>query len=176
MIEGTCTGSVKLRQMLFLTSETDNFTLSLLEILNLPDGWHFGKGCAPSLNRIAAATLSGHLMRQAGAAKLEVFPSEDGGILVCGYHKNDTMEIFCGPDNLYRFSFDMNDKEKEYSEGLTLRLLKEKIRRYSWKKESSFDYSIPGTIVSRRSDSPASPSRTPVMQVSQWSAPIALKG
>lgn len=176
MIKGTLTGSFKPGQMLLLTSETDNFTLRLLEILNLPDGWYFGKGRAPSLTCVAMAALSGHLMRQAGADKQEIFPSEDGGILVCGYHNNDTMEVFCGPSNLFRFSFDINDQEKEYSEGLTLPLLKEKIRRYSWKKENLFDYCIPNTIVQRRSDTSASPFRIPVIRESRWSAPIALRG
>lgn len=162
--------------MLFLTSETDSFTLRLLEILNLPDGWYFGKGRAPSFTSYAVAALSGHLLRQAGADKLEVFPSEDGGILVCGYHKNDTMEVFCGPNNLYRFSFDINNQEEEYSEGLTLPLLKQKIRRFAWKKENLFDYSIPGTIVERRSATSALPSRIPVIRESQWFVPFALIG
>ncbi len=159
----------KPRAAISLTSVTDVFLRSLYDLLLLPEGWYFGKGTAPSLKLIAIAIEIGDLIRLAGARKREVFPGADGGILVSGYHKDDTMEVFCGADNKFRFSLERNGEDLDYSEYLTLSMVKDKVRRNSWTQVNSYGFFTPNTTVRSKSDTKASRSRTPVMRECRWS-------
>lgn len=167
---------VKSQQLLSVTSETNEFLCSLFDLLNLPNGWYFGKGHAPGIQQVAIAALIGDMMRQVGLEKREVFPCEDGGILVSGYYKEDTIEVFCAPNNIFRFSLERNDEDIEYLEGLTLSAVRDKIRRHSWRKDKSYGSSIPNTTVKKKSDTKASLSRTPQTMGSQLSVHLVLSG
>jgi len=167
---------VKSRQLLSVTSETSAFLRSLFGLLNLPNGWYFGKGRAPGIQQVVIAALIGDLMRLAGVEKREVFPCEDGGILVSGYHKEDTIEVFCAPNNIFRFSLERNDEDIEYLEGLTLSAVTDKIRRYSWRKDKSYGSSTLNTTVEKKGDTKASLSRTPQTMGSRSSVHLVLSG
>lgn len=164
--------SPKPRAPISYTSVTDIFLRSLYDLLLLPKGWYFGKGDAPSLEVIVTAIEIGELFRLAGARKREVFPSADGGILVSGYHNDDTMEVFCGADNKFRFSLERNGEDLDYSEHLTLSMVKDKIWRNSWTQVNSYDSFTQNTTARKKSDTIVLRSRMPVMAECRWSRHI----
>lgn len=164
------------RPLISVTSETSEFLRSLFDLLNLRNGWYFGGGHAPVIQQVTSAASIGNLLHLAGAEKLEVFPGEDGGILVSGYHDDDTIEVFCAPNNIFRFSLERNDEDIEYLEGLTLSTVRDKIRRHNWRKDKLYGSSIPNTTVRKKSDTKASLSRTPQTMGSQSFVRLVLSG
>ncbi len=168
--------SAESKLMLSVTSELDDFTRRLQEIASLPDGWHFGQGSAPSAERVDMAASVGDLMRRAGAETREVYPSEDGGILVAGYCNDDTMEVFCGADNAFRFSLEKNGEDIVYLEGLSISMMKEKIRRHCWKIESSSGSFTQDTSVKRKDAMLVSLFKMPVTKESRWYVSAVLSG
>ena len=75
----------------------------------LPDGWHYGTGVGAVDAAVNAAHYINLLLADYGARNIEVFPAVDGGIVVSGYHGQDTIEILCHPTGLMDLVHEVDD-------------------------------------------------------------------
>lgn len=77
----------------------------------LPIGWRFGEGQGATA---AAAHHARQVLKHfhdAGTNDIEVFPEVEGGILVSGYHDQDTLDVICRHDGSMSFVHEVADKE-----------------------------------------------------------------
>lgn len=77
---------------------------------DLPDGWHYGDGVAPTPNMITAAYQWHSKLAAMGFSLTDAFPGVEGEILLSGYRDNHTFELMLETD--YSVSFYHEDDGK----------------------------------------------------------------
>lgn len=97
----------------------DDVLGQMVDIWQLKEGWHFGEGTTILHWCLGNMIAVSGLLTRAKALKQEVFPSTEGGVLVCGYRGRNTIEIYCNPDKYYTFRFQVNEQDVKYQEHLT---------------------------------------------------------
>ena len=124
----------------------------------LPAGWHFGDG----IGAVAAAVQSAHavksLLADYGARNIEVFPCIDGGILVHGYGRCDTLEIQCDPDGEIHLLHERDGDLVEDQESISIGSIDKYLGDLAWLPISSFEFSTQSTTALSWAATPAPPS------------------
>jgi len=128
----------------------------------LPEGWHFGKGIAPSPEaRSAAQSLLGKA-EQLDFQDVDAFPGVDGEIQVAIYRGEDDYEFTIEANGTITFAHDLNGRERSYQTGLSLGRSLVKLERLSNQVWASLGLSTPNIMLDTRADSAAWLSKTPV--------------
>lgn len=120
----------------------------------LPDGWHYGEGCAATEQAVAAAldVNAQFLMHTPDA--VEAFPAVDGGVMVCGYWGGHTLEIVCGPSGQLDMVHELDDEVTAERSDVSIDEVTAYLGEMGWKPQTNLsDYSILGTSVGIRGDS-----------------------
>ncbi len=89
------------------------------EFANLPDGWHFGDGVAPPLDRIERAV---HLIRRGsllGLKRANAFPGVNGQVEVTFYDDDRMLEITIETDGSLTVAENKSNRQLSLSEGLS---------------------------------------------------------
>ncbi len=163
--------------MLTLTSHVQETRQSVERViesfLDLPEGWHYGRGQSATQRACEDALKIARLFRNKGANIIEAFPDVDGGILVCGLHASDDVEVLCRADNQF---FDMfhenNDVVIHDVVSVSLQDVEQYVAGLSWK---SYDYYIQNISGKAKTALQVWPSRNPVMGEFRLFVPPALK-
>lgn len=141
--------------------EVTEITKRILELRNLPNGWHYGSGEAASQSATETAIEVSRLLRSAGAQKINVFPDVDGRVLLNADIENTYHEFICESTSCIEHIPDDGEiQEKTYDDvlnflgGLECRALSD------WYTRSTMTMSV---IASYRPHL-ASPKRTKVSQ------------
>lgn len=90
-------GIAPLRRVLRNTVANGDVVDQIYSFERLQDGWHYGEGCSATELAVRLALWANSRLVECNASDVEVFPDVDGGILVSGYHEDETLEILCGP-------------------------------------------------------------------------------
>ena len=118
--------------------------------LELPEGWHYGEGRGTTEAAAKAARKVDALFLGTNARVIEVFPDLDGGIVVCGRHENEDVEVICQPDGrLMSMCHEINDEPVYEKDNITLEDITDYVERLPWELRS-FDCSTLNTIVETR--------------------------
>ena len=130
---------------------SDALNRKIEEFADLPDGWHYGSGVAATEQAVTAARKVKSLLLENNAHDVEAFPDVDGGILVCGYHHDDTVEVLCSPQGTMDL---VHEHEKTGAVLKELRdVRKADLERYlgglGWEARSSFTCCIRSTLARR---------------------------
>lgn len=139
------------------SSKYESALANLLSFSDLPEGWHYGTGRAPTTAVIRRSVLVMKEMHTSGATTIEVFPHASDGVLVVGYNGDDSMEVFCGLDEKHDFVLEVNDRECFSVEGVSFYEALAQIRRHRW-PENSCTLCIPSTTAEQKGGTLALPS------------------
>jgi hypothetical protein len=129
----------------------------------LPTGWHYGNGNAPSDETIQKALTLNSELALSGFSKTNAFPGIEGEIQVTAYHGPLYLEFTIEPDRGITFIYEHNGEEIEQKEKLDLRTAVQIIRTFrgrTWVLSESF---IKGTTTPIREISKVLPSSHPAM-------------
>lgn len=137
----------------------------IFSFMSLPDGWHYGEGCGATEAAVSTALRANGLLAKYGADAIEVFPDTEGGILVSGYHGQDTLDIFChrnGQTDLLHET-DEGDVDEDViheQKGVSLSDIEKYLRGLSWRSMKSSDFFIQSISAGKNSDSQVLLSKT----------------
>lgn len=138
---------------------------------DLADGWHYGEGRgATELAMEAALTIHSHFIEH-GIIEIEVFPDLDGGILISGYHENQTLEVFCNQGGHTDILHEIRDKVLHERNDVPMDEIVEYLGGLPWRSKKLFDSFILGTIVGKSDDLKVLLSRIHQMEVSRSLTP-----
>lgn len=135
----------------------------ILSFMRLPVGWHYGEGVPADLGTATAAISVVEFLNHAGAEVTEAFPIEDGGILVSGYHGDETVDITCHSNSGYSLLQEIDDEEVEDREDLNSADIEDYIEGLTWQSQKSSEHFILNISVGNLDVSKASPVKTPVV-------------
>ena len=91
----------------------------LRDFANLPNGWHFGDGVAPSQERIDQAILFINHGRSRGLSRTNAFPGVNGQIEVTFYDDDRMLEITIEADDSLTIAEDENNAQVNFNEGIS---------------------------------------------------------
>ncbi|WP_419728223.1 hypothetical protein [Lichenicola sp.] len=118
---------------------------------NLPVGWNYGAGVAPTRRAIALATAFVSIYQNCGFPTTDAFPGTDGEIMITAYEGDHYVEITLETDGKIRFVYEVENEEKIYKEGLSiyqaaelLSTVAEQVEAVRW---PSLESSIPFTTM-----------------------------
>ena len=97
--------------------------------VELPDGWNYGEGIAPSQVVRDNAIRLNQIVLDWGFFATDAFPGTGGEVDLTVYHDEHCFEFIFDPDGRVTFCHEENEKEVEYTEGLSLSEATDKIRR-----------------------------------------------
>ena len=126
---------------------------------NLPAGWHYGSGVGADPYAVDVALSITSLLIDHRARNIEAFPDLDGGILVCGYHKQDTLEILCRPGGRINYVHEINDELANERENVSQRQVEEYLGELEWRQRSSFVSYTQNITAERKDDLQVWPSK-----------------
>lgn len=129
----------------------------------LPDGWHYGEGCAASSFTVECAIELCSLLTRHGLHEVEVFPGIYGGITVFGYRGKHALEIFCNPSGLFDLLYELEGKIECRENDMQWKELDDHVGDLSWRKGWSVkmwlsDFSTSYSSIKSCVASPAIPS------------------
>jgi hypothetical protein len=75
----------------------------------IPEGWNFGKGKRPLPVTAAQARTILLMLANSGAVDFEIFPEDEGGILIAGYGTTDRFEILTRADGVFELAYQDED-------------------------------------------------------------------
>jgi hypothetical protein len=84
---------------------------------NLPNGWHFGAGHAPSFDMIAKALAWHDKLLRLGFVTTDAFPGMGGEIMVTGYEGPHYIEILLEADSTITLAYEKNGIEAQTLSG-----------------------------------------------------------
>jgi hypothetical protein len=103
----------------------------IIAFAKLSQGWHFGRGHAPS-NSVRVNAIN---MVKSGTAhglwRTNAFPGTEGSILVSFRHDDHIIEIEIDAESQVTFSYDKGQDEVEFKDGLTVGQAIEKLTTYA---------------------------------------------
>lgn len=157
------------RSLITINSTNDPVITKLLSFQQLPDGWHYGRGVAPSLNTVMAALSAIDLLRQQGADTIEVFPDVDGEILVSAYSGDICIDANILAFSPIKYVVERGDVEIAADAAPNLHVLMKKIGEENWLPSTSSALSTQNTTAMRSGGSNHLLSKTQTVPVSLWS-------
>ncbi len=116
---------------------------------SLPEGWHYGSGRCATERAVEQAIAVSDLLLECHANSIEAFPAIDGGVLVSGYHGEETLDILCGPTGVMDLEHEVDDEIVEELHGMSLDAVKSYIGKLAWPPKKSFVLSTSGTTVGK---------------------------
>jgi len=141
----------------------------IVSFRELPTGWHYGNGSAPSGETIQKALKLNSEMSLSGFSKTNAFPGIEGEIQVTAYHGPLYLEFTIESNGEIAYIYERNEEEIECKEKLDLETAIQIIRHFRgqiWALSVSF---IESTMTPIREFSKALPSSRPVMEVESQS-------
>ena len=107
----------------------------LYSFLDLPKGWHYGEGNAPSRELVILVEQLISLLSENGAEVFEVFPGVDGYIVVSAFKDKQHIDISCYSLTCFDFLLEENDEELKDLTDLSYLHLLEEIKSLSWQQK-----------------------------------------
>lgn len=99
----------------------------------LPDGWHYGQGTAPSDDTIRLAIK---LLRRAaflGITRMNAFPGVEGEVEISFYHRESMLELTLELDNSFTIAEDEGRSQILFKEGASWSEAYSKLGEFSQK-------------------------------------------
>ena len=125
----------------------------LFSFANLPEGWNYGTGSSIPINTIGVAIKWYQLFLNSGLTDVDVFPGEDGAILIAVITGDYYIEAIIEADHSISLKWNLQNKPIKYysnmSELVAYTMLMELIEKVTGEKWSSSDSSIK-TLASTR--------------------------
>lgn len=117
----------------------------------LPDGWHYGEGCAATEQAVTAALdVNAQFLMHVPDA-VEAFPAVDGGVMVCGYWGGHMLEIVCGPGGRLDMVHELDDEVAAERSDVSLDEVTAYMGEKGWTPKTNLSgYSTLGTSVDIR--------------------------
>lgn len=140
----------------------------LESLRNLSSGWHFGAGHPPSETSYNLAVRTIVLLRALDSRAIEVFPIEDGGILVSAKREDNSIDIACEADGVLSVVVEQNDEEILVEEGLSWEEMLTLLRQIGWKGKSESGLFTLYTTATQRVDSKVQQSGLGASQYRLW--------
>lgn len=132
---------------------------------NLPVGWHYGSGLAPSSETIQNALKLNTELETIGFSKTNAFPGIEGEIQTTAYCGSLYLEFTIEPDGKITYLCECNNQEMDYQSELGLDKAIEIIRSFRGNKLWALSVSfINSTMTPIKETSKASPLSPPVME------------
>lgn len=128
-----------------LAASMDRTKKKIEEIRELPPGWRYGQGVKFDERVIKAALELNETAKELLLFETDVFPSENGGLLLAIYYDDYHLELMIDQNVLIDISVNRDDHEIEEVEGQTLEQVKnaiKKFRKLVWKQLDSFTREI----------------------------------
>ena len=119
---------------------------------HLPDGWHYGEGRGATQHAIDVALAAYKVFCRKGIGRIEVFPDVDGGILLSGYHEDETVEVLCGPEGSVNLLHEIHDEVVHDEDHESVGEVDEYVRELPWNSMTSSDLFTRSISVSRKAD------------------------
>ena len=120
------------------TENAKSASLAIDSLLELPEGWHYGEGRGAARGAADTAREIDACFLRLDVRAIEVFPCLDGGILVCGRHKNEDVEVLCHQDGrLIDLCHEINDDPVHEESDITFQQAARYLEELSWEKKSS---------------------------------------
>lgn len=138
----------------------DGIAEKIFSFLDLPDGWHYGSGYAPSLELVLHAINLAHILRTLGCRSLEAFPGISGTIMVSAYGQNSCLDITMPNIREHDYVFLRDGAEVAEKEHVSLDELVETLTRERWLACDLSDSCTRSTTARKRVDSNLWLSRT----------------
>jgi hypothetical protein len=149
--------------------EVASRAMQIRSFAKLDPGWHYGEGCPAAADAVAAALTIDSLLLESNAHEIEVFPGVDGGILICGYHGDHSLEIRCEPSGRMRFLHEVDDEVLSEQPTVSLADLSAYLEALEWTPKNSFAYSTPSTSAGVGAVSPVRLFSHPPAEASRYS-------
>jgi len=126
---------------------TDAIRREIHSFENLPDGWHFGEGVGAVEAAVKAALDVHSLMIENGIETIKAFPEIDGGIMVSGYLKEESLEVLdvsCRPDGEMEMDHEVDNVDVfgDTKRGLNLNDVEKYLEKLNWRKNGLYEYCI----------------------------------
>ncbi len=132
---------------------------------NLPRGWYYGEGEAPSKDAINLALKLNEQAFANGFNKTDAFPGINGEIQVTAYFDLFFIEMTIERNEEISYLFEFNKEEIEYRENLSYFEMVKKIMQFKGPLWALSTQSITTTTIKFKDDSVVSPSIHQVMEV-----------
>jgi hypothetical protein len=96
--------------MLVAPNNTDSTNQKIASFKNLPSGWHYGEGVAPSSAMIEVARDWLNKIAQLGFTTTNAFPGVAGEIMISGRNGDHDIEVILETDGSISFEHEKNDE------------------------------------------------------------------
>ena len=107
-------------------------------LLELPEGWHYGEGGGATRASAETAKIIDACFLKTDVRIIEVFPCLNGGILVCGRHKNEDVEVLCHQDGrLIDLCHEIDDEPVHEENNITIQQASRYLEELSWERKLS---------------------------------------
>jgi hypothetical protein len=140
----------------------------------LTDGWNYGRGRAPSQAAQINATSLALLAAKAAAEMYEVFPEDEGGILLIAYRPGESFEMLARVDGKFEIAFEDDSGLSPAKDLASIQDVAKELEQRGWQLRKSYDSFIRLISVSERSGTRPLHS-DPNLPGFQLSTPIAFK-
>ena len=115
----------------------------------LPEGWHYGEGNPATQHAISMVVRVYVAFVLKGITRIEVFPGIDGGILLSGYHEEETIEVLCGARGEINLLHEVRNEVVHDEDYASADELDEYVRELPWDLRKSSDLFTRDTLVGR---------------------------
>ena len=122
--------------------ETDFAVRRVLSFADLPAGWYFGSGLKPTDKCIDEALRVITSFRDFHPSNIEVFPREDGGIVVSAIKHDDVIDVTCYGMDYFDVYIERASAEAADYEGISASEVQRQIRGLGWREKPPYGYSI----------------------------------
>ena len=147
----------------------DGIIDAIFSFRNLPNKWHYGEGRGATKAAIGVALEAYGTFVRKGIRRVEVFPDVNGGILLCGYYEEETIEVLCSPNGSVGLLHEVDDAVILDEDQMTVTAVAEYVKELPWSLRRPSDSYTQATIVGKKVDLPvwrSAPPRTMVVSQS----------
>ena len=114
---------------------------------SLQEGWHFGEGVGANEIAVKSALDVYDSMIKNRIEIIKVFPEIDGGIMISGYLKKETLEVLdvsCRPDGTMEMDHEIDNVDvfENTRKDLSLNDVEDYLEEFSWNRKKSYEYCI----------------------------------
>lgn len=138
-----------------VNQKSNDFIKKIKEFANLPKGWHYGDGVAPSTSTIEIASQIGQESQSAGFEYIDAIPGIEGEIQVLCYSESIRAEINIYSDGKIDLILENNGNLISYLENLDLANVISKLKSRGGLWQYLFTFSTHYTIYPGNIGSPA---------------------